>query len=152
MHLHIIAVGRAKNRSEQVLIEQYAKQLPWKLTIKEVEEKKPLHAEQLKVREGELLLAAAPPNSFKIALDGKGKMLTSLELANKIGQWRDQGEANLAFFIGGANGHGENLLSACQFRLSLGSLTWPHMLVRAMLAEQLYRAYSILNNHPYHRE
>ena len=87
-----------------------------------------------------------------IALDERGKNLTSADLARKLGQWRDEGRADVAFLIGGADGHGPGVKERADLVLSLGAMTWPHMLVRALLAEQLFRAQCILEGHPYHRE
>ena len=93
-----------------------------------------------------------PANSVSIALDERGKALTSVELAGKLEAWRDSGKREARFLIGAADGHDEKERSAADMLLSFGAATWPHLLVRAMLAEQLFRATSILANHPYHRE
>lgn len=93
-----------------------------------------------------------PPNSVTIVLDERGKALSSTELARKIETWRDSGKREARFLIGAADGHEEELRGRADLLLSLGPATWPHLLVRPMLAEQLFRAYSILTNHPYHRE
>ena len=85
-------------------------------------------------------------------LDERGKALSSTELAHKLERWRDEGKREARFSIGGADGHGETERRSADFLLSFGPATWPHLLVRAMLAEQLFRATSILANHPYHRE
>ena len=114
-------------------------------------EKRPLKPAQLKAREAELLLGAIPERAVTVALDGGGKMLSSEDFARRLGGWRDDGVASVAFLIGGADGHGDAVLKQADLRLSLGAMTWPHMLVRAMLAEQLWRAASILSGHPYHR-
>ena len=86
-----------------------------------------------------------------VALDGAGKALSSEEFARRIGAWRDDGVPCLAFLIGGADGHGAAVLKRADLALSFGPMVWPHLLVRAMLAEQLWRAASILSGHPYHR-
>ena len=85
-------------------------------------------------------------------LDEKGKALSSMELAAKLEQWRDRGTRETRFVIGAADGHSEAEREAADLLLSFGKATWPHLLARAMLAEQLFRATSILTNHPYHRE
>ncbi len=108
-------------------------------------------AGQRKLREGELLLAKASEGAHLVALDGRGRELTSEKFAGWLARLRDQGCRDLAFAIGGADGLSDQLLKQAQMRLSLGTMTWPHMLVRAMLAEQIYRAVTILANHPYHR-
>ena len=97
-------------------------------------------------------IAELPSNSVSIVLDERGAALSSVELANKLEGWRDGGRREARFLIGAADGHDEEQRHNADLLLSLGSATWPHLLVRAMLAEQLYRATSILANHPYHRE
>ena len=98
---------------------------------------------------------AEPPlekGGVAVVLDERGEALSSMELARKLEQWRDGGKREIRFSIGGADGHGEAERARADLVLSLGPATWPHLLVRAMLAEQLFRATSILANHPYHRE
>jgi 23S rRNA (pseudouridine1915-N3)-methyltransferase len=148
----IVAVGRWKSSPEKALFEHFAARLRPKPTLIEVEEKKKLAPAELKRREAELLLAGVPAGAKLVALDGGGKALSSQALAEKIGDWRDEGVREIAFLIGGADGHGEAVLRAADLKLSLGPQTWPHLMVRAMLAEQLYRTESILAGHPYHRE
>jgi len=152
MRCHLIAVGRSKAGPERQILELYAKRLSPSLTLLEVEEKRPLPEAQLKEREAELLLAALPKGALLVLLDEHGKTLSSQGFAEKLGHWRDHGVADLAFAIGGAAGHGSAARARADFTLSLGPMTWPHMLVRGMLAEQLYRGFSILAGHPYHRE
>ncbi len=113
--------------------------------------RRPLAPDQLKAREAELLLAALPEGARVVTLDAAGKALTSPQLADLIARWRDDGTRDLAFVIGGAEGLDEGLRRRADLTLSLGRMTWPHLLVRAMLAEQLYRAQQILAGHPYHR-
>lgn len=93
-----------------------------------------------------------PSESVVVALDQRGTALTSPGLAAKLGAWRDSGRREIAFLIGGADGLGPAVLDRAELVLSLGPMTWPHLLVRAMLAEQLYRAVMILQGHPYHRD
>ena len=100
--------------------------------------------------EGQRVIAALPKNAHVIALDGIGKMHSSEQLAQRLEHWRGQGH-DLAFLIGGPEGHAAEVLAAANEAWSLGPLTLPHMLVRLVLAEQLYRAASMLANHPYHR-
>ena len=100
--------------------------------------------------EGTRVLAALPKSAHVIALDGGGKMFSSEQLAQRLQQWRQQGR-DLAFLIGGPEGHAPEVLAAAHEHWSLGPLTLPHMLVRLVVAEQLYRAASLLANHPYHR-
>lgn len=104
-----------------------------------------------RAREGEALLAAIPGGARIVALDERGRSESSEALANRLGRWRDDGVRTAGFIIGGADGLDESVRKKADLVLSFGALTWPHMLVRAMLAEQLYRAQSILAGHPYHR-
>ena len=152
MRATLIAVGRAKPGPARDLFQDYAQRLSPPLTLVEVEEKRPLPSAQLKAREAELLLAAVPKGATVLLLDERGRDLTSPAFAERIGQWRDQGVADLALLIGGADGHGEAARARADLVLSLGKQTWPHMLVRALVAEQLYRAQTILAGHPYHRD
>jgi 23S rRNA (pseudouridine1915-N3)-methyltransferase len=100
--------------------------------------------------EGARVLAALPKNAHVIALDGRGKMHSSEQLAQRLEHWRSQGR-DLAFLIGGPEGHAQDVIARADELWSLGPLTLPHMLVRLVLAEQLYRAAALLANHPYHR-
>jgi 23S rRNA (pseudouridine1915-N3)-methyltransferase len=152
MRCHLIAVGRAKAGPQRDLFEHYARRLTPPLTLTEVEEKRPLSDVQLKEREAELLLAAVPKGALLVVLDERGKNLGSQAFAEQLGIWRDSGVGDLAFLIGGAAGHGALLKAQAGYSLSLGAMTWPHMLVRGLVAEQLYRGFSILSGHPYHRE
>jgi 23S rRNA (pseudouridine1915-N3)-methyltransferase len=106
----------------------------------------------MKEREAELILRALPSGVPLIALDEHGAPWSSRDLAAQIRLWRDRGCAELAFAIGGAEGLGAAVLERAHATMSLGTLTWPHLLVRGMLLEQLYRAQQILAGHPYHRE
>jgi 23S rRNA (pseudouridine1915-N3)-methyltransferase len=151
MRIWLAAIGRAKAGPEQDLFTQYARRLTPPLTLKEAEEKRPLPVPERMAREAELLLAAIPQGAVVVALDERGKSMGSQDFARKMGQWRDQGVGDLAFLIGGADGHHQSVRDRADLLLSLGAMTWPHMLVRAMLAEQLWRAQAILSGHPYHR-
>ncbi len=159
MRMTLIAVGRAKPGPVRDLYDRYAERLGHGLlgglTLKEVEERRPLPPEELKRREGELLLAALgtlAKGTRLVALDERGKALDSGDFAALLGRWRDQGVQDLAFAIGGAGGLDPSVREAAALTLALGPMTWPHLLTRALLAEQLYRAQSILAGHPYHRE
>ena len=101
--------------------------------------------------EGERIYSALPAGCVKIALDERGTLVTTAELARRMARWREAGR-NVAFIVGGADGLAENVKASADFVWSLSPLTLPHGLARVVLAEQLYRAHSILHNHPYHRE
>lgn len=120
--------------------------------IIEVEEKRRLPPAELKAREAELILAALPRGARLVALDERGTAWGSVELANRLRDWRDAGAGSVAFAIGGADGLGSAVTERADAVLSLGKMTWPHLLVRGMLLEQLYRAQQILAGHPYHRD
>lgn len=156
MRLVIVAVGRARAGPLRTLFEDYAgriaaTRLLGRVDLREVEERRPLAAPELKLREAELIRAALPKGAVSVALDARGQALSSEAFAARLGQWRDAGTADLSFIIGGADGLDPTLIKSASLVLSLGAMTWPHMLARVMLAEQLYRAATILTGHPYHR-
>jgi len=152
MKILIAAVGRATRGPEQELVEKYLKRIPWDIAIKEVAEKRSLPDSKKKESESRKLLSLIPKSSKKIVLDQSGKKLSSLDFSEKIRSWQNQGCSRISFLIGGADGHDKQMKNQADFILSLGDMTWPHMLVRVLIAEQLYRTYSILSSHPYHRE
>lgn len=151
MRITLAAVGRMKRSPLSAAFEDYAKRLTWPLTLKEVEEKRPLPPEQLMAAEGEALLGALPADCYLIALEPSGKALTSEAFAALLEKLQDEGRRDVAFVIGGADGLSAPLLARSDFKLTLGAMIWPHLLARVMLAEQLFRAQSILAGHPYHR-
>ncbi len=152
MRLLLNAVGRARKGPERALFDNFAKQVRWPLEVNEVEERRKLPVAQQRQSEAALLLRGVPDDAVVIALDERGDTLTSRELAGRIGQWRDDGRACIAFVIGGADGLDETVRKRADLLLSFGRLTWPHLLVRGMLAEQIYRSQQILAGHPYHRD
>jgi 23S rRNA (pseudouridine1915-N3)-methyltransferase len=151
MRIVIAAVGKFRREPERELYDAFVKRITWPVTLREVEERGSLPAPKRKAGEARKLLAAVPDGATLIALDEAGTTLTSAAFAKHIGRWRDDGVGDLAFAIGGADGHDASVLERAELTLSLGAMTWPHMMVRALLAEQLYRAQSILAGHPYHR-
>lgn len=155
MRLWLCAVGRLRAGPERALVEDYAARL--------TRAGRPLSLGPLEVREvdargggaaaeGALLLRAAPDGAQLVALDERGRAMGSPDLARALAGWRDDGARDAAFLIGGADGHGPAVRDAAHLVLSFGPMVWPHALARAMLAEQLYRATSILAGSPYHRE
>jgi len=160
MKLLLCAVGRAKASPERDIVESYLSRIRGigksvgitGADLKEVEERKKLPPPELKIREGELLLSHLPSAAVIVALDERGTSLSSQDFATFIGERRDQGAPALACLVGGADGLADEVRSRADLMLSFGKATWPHMLVRAMAAEQLYRAVTILAGHPYHRE
>lgn len=151
MRITLAVVGRSRSGPARDLYDLYASRLTWPLVLREVEEKRPLKGKQLMDRESELLLAALPADGAVIALDESGENLSSAKFAAMVGRYRDQGCADLAFVIGGADGLGPRIKKRADRLIAFGAATWPHLLVRALLLEQLYRAQSILTGHPYHR-
>jgi 23S rRNA (pseudouridine1915-N3)-methyltransferase len=151
MRLFIAAVGRQKPGPLRDLEQLYARRITWPLTIREVEERRPLPAAELKDREAALLKAALPRGATVVALDETGRPLTSPAFAEKLRNWQDRGVSDLAFVIGGADGLAAPLREQADFLLSLGAMTWPHLLARSLLLEQIYRGQQILTGHPYHR-
>jgi 23S rRNA (pseudouridine1915-N3)-methyltransferase len=137
--LHIVARGKIGRSPEADLFERYVKRIPW-----------PTKLTELPDRDGKMPEISA--NTVIVVLDERGQALSSIELARKLEAWRDRGKRETRFLIGAADGHGEEQRRNADLLLSFGPATWPHLLVRAMLAEQLFRATSILANHPYHRE
>jgi 23S rRNA (pseudouridine1915-N3)-methyltransferase len=152
MKIVIAAVGRAKAGPERSLFDTYQQRISWDVELREVEEKRNLPDAKRIANEGEMLLAQVPPGGRIVALDEHGKSTTSRAFATALQAWRDDGIPATAFLIGGADGHSPEVVRKANMVLSFGKLTWPHMLARAMLAEQLYRAQTIISGHPYHRD
>jgi 23S rRNA (pseudouridine1915-N3)-methyltransferase len=137
--LHIVARGRIGRSPEAELVDRYAKRIAWPMRVTELPDtggREP----------------ATIPHSRRILLDEKGEMLGSMAFAEKLGRWRDDGVREARFLIGAADGFDDAARQEADLLLSFGRATWPHLMARAMLAEQLFRATSILANHPYHRE
>lgn len=152
MELHVLAVGRCREPALAGLVDEYRRRCrPWAVSLREVAERRALPPARQPDAEAELLLEAVPAGSVLVALDGRGEDLTSEAFAARLGRWRDDGERAAAFAIGGPEGLGQAVLARAALKLALGRMTWPHMLVRVMLAEQIYRATTILAGHPYHR-
>jgi len=137
--LHIVARGKIGRSPEAELVERYLKRISWPTKVTELPE-----------RGGNL--PSPPASSVTIVLDERGNDLASMELARKLEAWRDGGKREARFLIGAHGGHEQGQRQDADLLLAFGCATWPHLLVRAMLAEQLFRATSILANHPYHRE
>jgi 23S rRNA (pseudouridine1915-N3)-methyltransferase len=147
--MHLIAIGRLRGGPESELFDRYNTRLRPPLTVVELPEERgsPL---EIKRKEAAALLRALPKDPFIVPLDLGGKTLDSESFAGRLGQWLQQPRA-ICFLIGGAEGLDAAVIGRGDYELSLGTMTWPHFLVRAMLAEQLYRAQAILGGHPYHR-
>lgn len=139
MLLHIVARGKIGRSPEAELVERYLKRTAWPTKVTELPDQGGKAPE-------------VPPNCVTIVLDERGRGLSSTHFAKKLEAWRDGGKREARFLIGAHGGHDEDVRQSADLLLSFGPETWPHLLVRAMLAEQLFRATSILANHPYHRE
>lgn len=159
MRIAIFAVGRMKQGPERELVERYldragksGKALGLsRFDLREWDEARAVRDEDRKAEEARHLIAALPREAALVVLDERGKSPTSPDFAARLGGWRDGGRSDVVFAIGGPDGHGEALRARADWLLSFGAMTWPHQLVRLMLAEQLYRATTILSGHPYHR-
>lgn len=137
--LHVIARGKIGRSAEAELVDRYSKRINWPFKLTELSEKAPL--------------PAPPRHSSKVLLlDEKGQNLSSSALADIISKWRDEGTGEIRFVIGAADGHSDTERAQADALIAFGAATWPHLLVRAMVVEQIYRATAIIAGHPYHRE
>lgn len=145
----LIAVGKLRAGPERTLFDRYAVRLRPKLDVREVAEA-PGPGHEAKRREGAAILAAIPEGALAVAMDLAGQSMTSEAFALQLTRWTEHPKP-LVFIIGGAEGLSDAVLARAGFRFALGPLTWPHMLARILLVEQIYRGQSIAANHPYHR-
>ena len=139
MLLHIVARGRIGRSPEAELVNRYLTRISW-----------PTKVTELPDRGGKV--PPAPSGAKTIILDEKGKSLGSVAFAEQLGRWRDEGTRETRFLIGAADGFDDAERAEADLLINFGAMTWPHMMARTMLAEQLWRAASILAGHPYHRE
>ncbi len=151
LRVTVAAVGRDRASPTRDLFEDYCRRSGWSIRLVEVAARGRLPLERRLADEAARLLGAVPERALVVALDEHGRQLDSLAFARELGRWRDRGETELAFLIGGPDGLAPSLLERAATVLALGAMTWPHRLVRVLLAEQLYRAETILAGHPYHR-
>lgn len=159
MDIVIAAVGRLRAGPEREIGERYLQRVNkagrsvglGPVRIVEMPESRAARAGERMAEEAAALLAACPAEAACIALDEAGRALGSEAFARHLGALRDEGRHSLAFLIGGADGHGDAVHRRADLLLSLSAMTWPHQIVRLLLAEQLYRAVTILSGHPYHR-
>ena len=160
MRIGIVAVGRMKQGPERELVARYldraiasGKSLGLtSFVVSELTESRAGSAASRKTEEAKAIAAVLPATGLVVALDERGKTLGSDDFAQRLARWRDDGKSALSFVIGGADGLDPAFVKSTDLTLSFSPLTWPHQLVRIMLAEQLYRATTILSGHPYHRE
>ncbi len=151
MDIVIACIGHLRSGPEADLLARYVKQTRWPVSIREFEDKKSGSSAERKKRESEMLLSAVPAGAKIIVMDERGKQTGSEAFAKKLGGWQDEGVPAVVFMIGGADGHTDELRKRADYLMAFGEMTWPHMLARVMLAEQIYRARTILDGHPYHR-
>ncbi|QLC26865.1 23S rRNA (pseudouridine(1915)-N(3))-methyltransferase RlmH [Parasphingopyxis algicola] len=139
MNLHIIARGKIGRGPEAELVDRYVQRIGWPVQITELPDSG-----------GKV--PPLPAAAKVVTLDETGRQLGSVEFARQIGDWREQGIREIRFLIGAADGLTDAERASADLSIAFGKATWPHLMARAMLAEQLWRASSILANHPYHRE
>jgi 23S rRNA (pseudouridine1915-N3)-methyltransferase len=156
MRVHVLAVGRTRSGRrrdgpESALFASFARRITPPPVLREITHESALGAVEARVREGKSLLEAVPAKARVVALDEGGRKLSSTALARQLGLWRDQAARDVAFVIGGPAGLDAAVTRRADLILSLGPMTWPHLLVRGLIAEQIYRAQCILSGHPYHR-
>lgn len=145
MNITIAAIGKLKDPALKSLYTEYKKRLEWKINLAEFEAKSTIQ------QEGACLLSAISPSTFLITLDEKGDSLKSEDFATYLQNIQLHYQGKLGFIIGGASGLSQEVKERSQKSISFGQMTWPHLLVRVMLIEQLYRVQQILKGHPYHR-
>lgn len=139
MLLHVIARGKIGRSPEAELVERYAKRIAWPFKLTELPES------------GGRVPPPVLAPARNVLLDERGKIMSSEQFADLLGRWRDEGVRETRFVLGAADGHGEKARQEADLLLAFGAMTWPHLLARALLVEQLWRATSILAGHPYHR-
>ena len=146
MKVYIIAIGKCKkNSAEKAIIGEYVKRSVWDIIVKEKDNSN-------QEDEAKFLLQSIPNGAKVVVLDERGENIKSQELAKKIENWQIDGTSEICFLIGGADGHLEQTRKRADLVLSFGKLTLPHILMRAVLTEQIYRIQTIISGHPYHRE
>lgn len=158
MRMTIAAIGRLKAGPDRALVERYLERAAQAgrsqgltLAVREFAEGKSAQPALRMKEEADAILAALSPDAVLIALDERGTELSSADFAARIGSFRDRGTRDLVFAIGGADGHDAGIRGRADLLVAFGRMTWPHQIVRLMLAEQIYRAITILSGHPYHR-
>jgi 23S rRNA (pseudouridine1915-N3)-methyltransferase len=159
MKLLLLGVGRLKSGPERELVSRYAERCVASgrkigfggFDMREIDESRARRPEDRKAEEAAALAALTPPGAKKICLDERGRSLSSEDFAAKLGAWRDGGAPACALIIGGPDGLDSTFRDAADLTIAFGAMTWPHQIVRALAAEQLFRALTILSGHPYHR-
>lgn len=152
MKFNILSIGKFKNVSCETLFNEYKKRMSYDIHLKELLLKKNYEGEKLKEEEGKLLLQnCGTSNSRIISLDERGKIISTIDFYNLIMNYQNSGVGEVDFIIGGAEGLSQEVRDKSHFILSFGKMVFPHIFVRVMLIEQLYRVYTLQNSHPYHK-
>lgn len=159
MRLHIVGVGRLKSSPEKLLADDYHARISAlgpkagiaALKITDFAESQNQTAASRMSDEAKLIASVLAPKSLNIVLDERGKLCSSADFAETLRKFADDGLGDLNFLIGGADGHAPSTRENAKLLLAFGPMTWPHRFVRIMLLEQIYRAVTIMLNHPYHR-
>ncbi len=154
MKVVILSIGKFENSPHKTVFENYLKRLKWKVELKELELKnaKNLSSPEVKKGEGELILKALKPSSKLIICDENGRQFKSRDFAKLISDSALNGDSDLTFVIGGSDGLAAEILQKPALKISFGLATFPHLMLRSILVEQLYRAQTIIEGHPYHRD
>jgi len=152
MRITVAAIGRERRGPIRELSDDYCRRCPWPVQLVEVAPRSALPVERRLEDEAKRLLKPLVSDAVVIALDERGRDLTSPQFAGLLGSWRESGRVDFGFLIGGPDGLAATALRRADETVAFGRMTWPHRLVRVMLLEQIYRAATILSDHPYHRE
>ena len=157
MNIKLIAVGKTDNPALQQLISTYEKRLSYYINFElqllpDIKNSKSLSEEQQKIKEGELILSYVDPSYLLILLDERGKEYTSIAFADELQKKMNTGIKQLTFVIGGPYGFSQAIYQRANSKLSLSKLTFSHQMIRLFFVEQLYRAFTILRNEPYHHQ
>jgi 23S rRNA (pseudouridine1915-N3)-methyltransferase len=159
MRLTLSCIGRMKSGADKDLFDRYVDRARktgrslgiTDVNLKETPESRAQRAGERKTEEAKVILQSLSAGARLVVLDENGKNLTSPAFSDKLENWKNEGVPEIAFAIGGADGHGPEILDRADLKLALGSMTWPHQIARILLAEQIYRAMTIQSGHPYHR-
>jgi 23S rRNA (pseudouridine1915-N3)-methyltransferase len=154
MKINILSIGKFENSAHKLVFENYLKRLKWKVELREIDLKNSdkLSILERKKGEGELILKNYKPDSQMIICDENGLQPTSQEFAKMLADFGLQGKSNITFVIGGSDGLSAEILQKAKYKIAFGKITLPHLMVRCVLIEQLYRAQTIIEGHPYHRQ
>ncbi|WP_153770485.1 23S rRNA (pseudouridine(1915)-N(3))-methyltransferase RlmH [Labrenzia sp. CE80] len=160
MRFNIACVGRMKSGADKDLFDRYIDRARKTgrglgladISVREITESRAQRGADRKAEEAASLEAGLPPGGKLVVLDEHGKSLSSSDFSSKLEAWKDEGVPDVSFAIGGADGHGDRILTRADLEIAFGAMTWPHQIVRILLAEQIYRALTIQAGHPYHRE